>query len=89
MFELPPLNRLFVSLYGTENRQPALVMTGFDSVTVGNDEYILLTRPDRERGEIREYYQLPNDARTLNELMGVIGEGAIGTMDPIAGWLPE
>jgi len=89
MFDLPLPQRLFLSLYGSEYRQPALVTTGFDSVTVGNDEYILLTRPDRVRGEIREYFQLPNDEKTLGELMDVIDGGVTGALGPIEGWLPE
>jgi hypothetical protein len=52
--------------------QLAVFMTGFDSVTHGNDEYILLTSPNTSPGDYHRFYQLPNDTRTLKELMGVM-----------------
>ena len=52
--------------------QLAVFMTGFDSVTHGNDEYILLTSPNTSPGDYHRFYQLPNDSRTLNELIGVM-----------------
>lgn len=52
--------------------QLAVFMTGFDSVTHGNDEYILLTSPHTAPGGYHQFYQLPNDTRTLKELMGVM-----------------
>jgi hypothetical protein len=52
--------------------QLAVFMTGFDSVTHGNDEYILLTSPTTSPGDYHQFYQLPNDTRTLKELMGVM-----------------
>jgi hypothetical protein len=52
--------------------QIAVFMTGFDSVTHGNDEYILLTSPDSIPGDYHRFYQLPNDTRTLDELIGVM-----------------
>lgn len=89
MFDFTQSQRLFLPLYGSEYRQPALATTGFDWVTVGNDEYILLTSPDHAKGEIREYFQLPNDTKTVSELMGVIEGGVTGGWGPIAGWMPE
>lgn len=52
--------------------QLAVFMTGFDSVTHGNDEYILLTSPSTTPGDYHRFYQLPNDTRTLKELIGVM-----------------
>jgi len=52
--------------------QLAVFMTGFDSVTHGNDEYILLTAPSTTPGDYHRFYQLPNDTRTLKELIGVM-----------------
>lgn len=52
--------------------QLAVFMTGFDSVTHGNDEYILLTSPSTNPGDYHRFYQLPNDSRTLKELIGVM-----------------
>ncbi|MDD2321793.1 MAG: hypothetical protein PHO83_17250 [Geobacteraceae bacterium] len=64
---MDPLN-----LEGEKQIQIAVFMTGFDSVTHGNDEYILLTSPDSLPGDYHRFYQLPNDTRTLDELMGVM-----------------
>lgn len=55
-----------------EQMQLAVFMTGFDSVTPGNDEYILLTSPDTSPGDYHRFYQLPNDRKTVCELMGVM-----------------
>ncbi|MGA7828541.1 MAG: hypothetical protein WCA04_12810 [Geobacteraceae bacterium] len=52
--------------------QLAVFMTGFDSVTHGNDEYILLTSPNTLPGDYHRFYQLPNDRKTLKELQGVM-----------------
>jgi hypothetical protein len=52
--------------------QLAVFMTGFDSVTHGNDEYILLTSPNTSPGDYHRFYQLPNDTLTLKELIGVM-----------------
>ena len=52
--------------------QLAVFMTGFDSVTHGNDEYILLTAPHIAPGGYHQFYQLPNALKTLKELMGVM-----------------
>lgn len=52
--------------------QLAVFMTGFDSVTHGNDEYILLTSSNTSPGDYHRFYQLPNDTRTLKELIGVM-----------------
>ncbi|MRR58197.1 MAG: hypothetical protein EG824_08310 [Deltaproteobacteria bacterium] len=78
MFDFPSIYQFLHSRPGNRSQQAALIMTGFDSVTVGNDEYILLTPPDHERGEIREYYQFPNDPKTVRELMDVIGSSSEG-----------
>jgi hypothetical protein len=58
----------FVPLWETSPRL-VFFMSGFDAVNSGNDEYILLTPSDREVGEIRQFYQLPNDAGTIKEMM--------------------
>ncbi len=55
-----------------DEMQLAVFMTGFDSVTSGNDEYIILTSPDTVPGDYHRFYQLPNDSRTVAELMGVM-----------------
>jgi hypothetical protein len=67
----------------------AVIMPGFDSVTIGNDEYLLLTPHEYETGEIREYFQLPNDQRTLRELMDVIGPDGKDYWVPFGSWLME
>jgi len=89
MSEFPHPNRIFLPLLGSEYQQPALVTAGFDSVTEGNDEYIVLTRPDRAKGEVREYFQLPNDPKTVRELMVVIRDGLRTGWGPFDGWMPE
>jgi len=67
----------------------ALMISGFDSVTAGNDEYILLTPSENEPLEIREYFQLPNDPKTVRELMRVIGASEDSDGNPFGCWLPE
>lgn len=52
--------------------QLAVFMTGFDSITHGNDEYILLTSPNTLPGDYHRFYQLPNDMKTLKELESVM-----------------
>jgi hypothetical protein len=64
-------------------------MPGFDSVTVGNDEYLLLTPHEHEMGQFREYFQLPNDPRTLRELMDVIRPDGREYWVPCGNWLME
>lgn len=65
----------------------AVIMPGFDSVTLGNDEYLLLTPHEHETGDMREYFQLPNDPRTVRELMDVIGPGTEGDWVSFGSWL--
>jgi hypothetical protein len=79
MLDFPSIYQFLQARPGNRSQQAALIMTGFDSVTVGNDEYILLTPPDHERGEIREYFQFPNDPKTVRELMQVIGSSQEAT----------
>jgi hypothetical protein len=66
----PYLNLVIPAL--EKQMQLAVFMTGFDSVTHGNDEYILLTSPTTVPGDYHRFYQLPNDPRTLKELIGVM-----------------
>ncbi len=70
-------------------QKAALMIPGFDSVAIGNDEYILLTPVEREPLEIREYFQLPNDPKTVAELMRVIGPGDESEGNPFGCWMPE
>ncbi len=65
----------------------AVVMPGFDSVTMGNDEYMLLTPQENEYGFMREYFQLPNDSTTVRELMKVMGPATVGEWIPFDSWL--
>ncbi len=67
----------------------AVIMPGFDSVTTGNDEYLLLTPQENETGHFREYFQLPNDPRTVRELMDVIGQDTDENWVPFGAWLLE
>ncbi|NMC73781.1 MAG: hypothetical protein GYA56_05390 [Geobacteraceae bacterium] len=67
----------------------AVIMPGFESVAAGNDEYLLLTPQEHETGDIREYFQLPNDPRTVRELMEVIGSTVDGGWVPLGSWLLE
>jgi len=67
----------------------AVIMPGFDSVTTGNDEYLLLTPQENETGHFREYFQLPNDPRTVRELMNVIGPDTEENWVPFGAWLLE
>ena len=67
----------------------AVIMPGFDSVTSGNDEYLLLTPLEHETGDFREYFQLPNDPKTVRELMDVIGPSWTEGWIPFGSWLLE
>ena len=78
MFDFPSFYQVLHARPGDRFQLAALIMTGFDSVTAGNDEYILLTPPDHETGEIREYFQFPNDPKTVRELMEVFGSSHDG-----------
>jgi len=78
-----------LSLQRSSFPQCAVIMPGFDSVTVGNDEYLLLTPHEHETGQIREYFQLPNDPRTLSELMDVIRPDGREYWVPFGNWLME
>lgn len=68
-------NADFVPILEAEPR-PVFFMSGFDAVSSGNDEYILLTPSDREVGEVRQFYQLPNDAGTVQEMMSMAPHGS-------------
>ena len=67
----------------------AVIIPGFDSVTMGNDEYLLLTPQEHETGDMREYFQLPNDPRTVRELMNIMGPDVEGVWIPFGSWLLE
>lgn len=81
-------HKIPLSLERSSFPQFAVIMPGFDSVTIGNDEYLLLTPQEHETGEIREYFQLPNDPRTVREFMDVIGTAPEGDWIPFGCWLP-
>ncbi|MEA5114292.1 MAG: hypothetical protein VB050_09700 [Geobacteraceae bacterium] len=87
MFDETQSYHLPLSLERSNIPRIAVIMPGFDSVTMGNDEYLLLTPQENETGDMREYFQLPNDPRTVRELLDVIGPETVGEWVPFCSWL--
>lgn len=56
-----------------KSQHPTILLAGFDFVTIGNEDYILLTPPDYGQGEIHRFIQLPNDPHTVSELLQMLG----------------
>lgn len=87
MIDETPSYHYPLSLERSNMPRIAVIMPGFDSVTMGNDEYLLLTPQENETGDMREYFQLPNDPKTVRELMDVIGPATAGEWISLCSWL--
>jgi hypothetical protein len=72
MFDINSRIGNFRSRNRNKSQHPTFLLVGFDFVTIGNEDYILLTPPDYGQGEIHRFIQLPNDPRTMSELLEML-----------------